>query len=450
MAEGTVAIIDDDPVVRAVMRVWLEREGYRVREHAEGREAIECAEPADVVSLDLGLDDMPGMHVLTHLIARDPELPIVVVTAENRIETAVEAMRAGAYDFLTKPFDFERFVHTVGRAVERRRLLMRVRGLERALGEQKARGAIVGASAPMRELAAHIHRLQGSDIAVAIFGESGTGKELVARAIHENGRRADGPFVAVNCAAIPQSLEESELFGHEKGAFTGAIGQHRGRFEQASGGTLFLDEIGEMSAGMQAALLRTLQERTIRRVGGTSDVPIDVRVMCATHRDLEEDVRRGRFREDLYYRIVVYPVRVPPLRKRIEDLPLLLRHFIELLGPDTGRTPSHIDPHALEALVLHDWPGNVRELGNVVHRALVACDGDRIELAHLPPSIRARVLPEMPRAETAVEVPLMPLRELERRAIRRALHETDGNMARAARLLGIGRATLYRRLAEAS
>jgi DNA-binding NtrC family response regulator len=258
----------------------------------------------------------------------------------------------------------------------------------------------------------------------------------------------------VNCAAIPQSLQESELFGHEKGAFTGATALHRGRFEQAESGTLFLDEVGEMSPATQAALLRTLQERTIRRVGGTRDIPVDVRIVCATHRDLEAEVQAGRFRQDLYYRLVVYPLRLPPLRERKDDIPALVRHFVDALGRDAGRTPAYVDPSAIEALLRHDWPGNVRELQNVVHRALLACDGDRLELAHLPPAIRQRVLPEVPRngseASRAHEsaVPLLPLRELERRAIKRALEASGGNVSEAARLLGIGRATMYRRLAE--
>ncbi|MEQ8459509.1 MAG: sigma-54 dependent transcriptional regulator [Sandaracinaceae bacterium] len=451
---AAVAVVDDDPVVRRLMRLWLEQEGYTVREFARGAQALAVEELPHLVCLDLGLEDMPGLHVMEHFLALDADLPVVVVTAERTIETAVNAMRGGAYDFVTKPLDRQRFLLAVARAAERRRLTERVRGLESQLGGRRAMARLIGDSAPMQELGGLIERVLSSDVAVAIFGESGTGKELVARTIHEQGHRSSGPFVAVNCAAIPESLQESELFGHEKGAFTGASARHLGRFEQAQGGTLFLDEVGEMSPATQAALLRTLQERTIRRVGGASDIPVDVRIVCATHRDLEGEVEAARFRQDLFYRLVVYPLQMPALRDRTDDVPALVRHFIEKLGPDVGRTPSRVDPVAIDALMRHAWPGNVRELQNVVHRALLACESDEMKLAHLPPAIRDRALPSVPPPlsdrprSRPPQLPLIPLRELEKRAIRRALDATEGNVSEAARLLGIGRATVYRRLAE--
>jgi DNA-binding NtrC family response regulator len=449
---GHVVIVDDDPVVRRLMAHWLAHDGFTTREVGQGREALE-SHGASVVCLDLGLEDMPGLHVLEHLLASDPELPIVVVTAARSIETAVGAMRAGAYDFVTKPLERERFLLAVRRAAERRRLTQDLRQLQSRLGGAQAMARLVGDSAPMQELAQQIQRVLHSDVAVAVFGESGTGKELVARAIHENGHRQERPFVAVNCAAIPPTLQESELFGHERGAFTGATGTHRGRFEQAHTGTLFLDEVGEMGPGTQAALLRTLQERTVRRVGGTRDVPVDVRIVCATHRDLDEEVQKGRFREDLYYRLVVYPLVVPPLRERLEDIPGLFRHFLDRLAADTGREVQRIEPAAFEALMAHRWPGNVRELMNVTHRALLAVEGDELRLGHLPPAIREGALPSLPAPETNGHglngsLPVMPLRELEKKAIRGALEATHGNVSEAARLLGIGRATVYRRLAE--
>ncbi|MGF1465696.1 MAG: sigma-54-dependent transcriptional regulator [Sandaracinaceae bacterium] len=451
-APGTrppVVLVDDDPVVRRLMAHWLQHDGFPTREHAEGREALRSTGPAEVVCLDLGLLDMPGLRVLEHLLARDAELPVVVVTAERSVETAVEAMRAGAYDFVTKPLDRQRFLLAVRRASERRRLTESVRQLRSELGGGRAMAKLVGDSGPMQELRRQVERVLRSDVAVAVYGESGTGKELVARAVHENGHRADGPFVPVNCAAIPESLQESELFGHERGSFTGATGLHHGRFEQAESGTLFLDEVGEMSGSTQAALLRTLQERTIRRVGGTKDIPIDVRIVCATHRNLEEEVRHGRFREDLFYRLVVYPLRVPPLRERLDDIPALVHHLVDRLAPDAGNRPRRIEPAALEVLMAHPWPGNVRELMNVVHRALLACEGEELKVAHLPPNLRSRPLSDrpVPRPRRS-DFPVMPLRELEMRAIRRALEKTDGNVSQAARLLGIGRATVYRRLAE--
>jgi DNA-binding NtrC family response regulator len=331
-----------------------------------------------------------------------------------------------------------------------------VRRLESALTERSVLGAIVGKSPPMRELAHQVQRVLESEVAVCVSGESGTGKELVARAIHSGGQRRRGPFVAINCAGIPESLQESELFGHERGAFSGATQMRRGCFEQANGGTLLLDEIGEMSLTTQASLLRTLQEKTIRRVGGAGEITIDVRMVCATHRDLRAEVEAGRFREDLYFRLVVYPIHLPALRDRVEDIPLLVGHFLRTLTSDVGRQVHRISPEVLEALSRHRWPGNVRELQNVVHRSLLACRGDEITLADLPPDIRELGLPSLglsivpsngSNGHAHVENEILPLRELERRAIQRALRATQGSVGKAAKLLGIGRATLYRRIA---
>jgi DNA-binding NtrC family response regulator len=449
-----VAVVEDDPTARHLLRHWLEQAGYRVVEHACGRSAVdEGQEVPAVACVDLGLDDVPGLTVIQHLRARHPELPLIVVTAKRDVETAVEAMRAGAYDYVTKPVERERLVHAVSRASERNRLLSDVRRLESALTAHEVLGSIVGESRPMRELASQVERVLHSDVAVCLYGESGTGKELVARALHRSGPRAKRPFVAINCAAIPESLQESELFGHERGAFTGATALHRGRFEQAHGGTLFLDEIGEMSLPTQASLLRTLQEKTVRRVGGSDDVPVDARIVCATHRDLRSEVAAGRFREDLYFRLVVYPIVLPPLRQRREDIPLLVGHFLRTLGSRDGRSVQRIAADALEALRRHDWPGNVRELANVVHRSMLACPGDEIRLGDLPPDLRNAMLPRLPTGGARPELDLcqdrvMPLRELEERAIAHALRVANGSVGKAARLLGIGRATLYRRIAS--
>jgi DNA-binding NtrC family response regulator len=308
---------------------------------------------------------------------------------------------------------------------------------------------LVGSSAPMCDVARQIRRAAGSDIPVCISGESGTGKELVARAIHEGSSRRRGPFVAVNCAAIPDSLHEAELFGHERGAFTGAVQTHKGRFEQANGGTLFLDELGEMSPSTQASLLRTLQEKTIRRVGGTVEIPIDFRIVCATHRNLKKEVAERRFREDLYFRLFVYPIDLVPLRERADDIPALVEHFLERLG---GASAS-VSPEAMVALRQYTFPGNVRELQNIVHRSLVSTDGARIELSDLPREVRRLSMisdlrkPSIP-VPPAREPGLLSLRELESRAIRGALEASGGSVGKAAKMLGIGRATLYRRLAE--
>jgi DNA-binding NtrC family response regulator len=455
----SVAVVDDDPTARRLMRFWLERAGYSVVEHESGRSVLDHdGETPALACVDLGLGETTGIKVIQHLRARDAELPIIVVTAQRELETAVAAMQAGAYDYVTKPLDRDRLLLAVHRANERRELLSNVKRLESALTERSVLGAIVGKSPPMRELAQQVQRVLESDVAVCVFGESGTGKELVARAIHQGSARRRGPFVAINCAGIPESLQESELFGHERGAFTGATQQRRGCFEQANGGTLLLDELGEMSLQTQASLLRTIQEKTIRRVGGTGEIPIDVRIVCATHRDLRAEVEAGRFREDLYFRLVVYPVHLPPLRDRLEDIPTLVGHFLRSLSKDVGREVNSISPEALEALGRHHWPGNVRELQNVVHRSLLASRSDEITLADLPPDIRELVLPAIlpaihvngangNRYQEPSEEDIVPLRELERRAIQRALRATHGSVGRAAKLLGIGRATLYRRIA---
>jgi DNA-binding NtrC family response regulator len=449
-----VALVEDDPTARRLTRVWLEQAGYRVVEYDSGRAVREDdGELPSVVCVDLGLGDASGFEVMEHLRRRSPELPAIVVTAQRDVESAVAAMRAGAYDYLTKPVDRDRLLLSVKRACERRALVARVERLQNELSERKVLGSIVGTSPSMRELARQVERVLESDVAVCLFGESGTGKELVARAIHSGGPRHHGPFVPINCAAIPASLQESELFGHERGAFTGATQTRLGCFERAQGGTLLLDEIGEMSLSTQASLLRTLQEKTVRRVGGSQEIPVDVRIVCATHRDLRSEVEAGRFREDLYFRLVVYPIRLPPLRERMDDIPILVAHFLELLqrGQKTVRSVS---PETLEALSRHPWPGNVRELQNVIHRAVLACRSDEITLLDLPPDFRTA--DERMNENTAIsnptvddlDGPVIPLKELERREIKKALRATNGSVGKAAKLLGIGRATLYRRLAE--
>jgi len=450
-----VALVEDDITTRHLTRTWLEGAGYVVTEF-DSAESVRAASGTlpTVVCIDLGLGESSGFDVMNHLRERDPELPTIVVTAEREVETAVAAMRAGAYDYLTKPVDRERLLHSVRRACERRRLVNSVRNLRSALGTGRLLDTLVGTSPAMRELSQQVERVMESDVAVCLLGESGTGKELVARAIHTGGPRRQGPFVAINCAAIPAALQESELFGHERGAFTGATQTRLGCFERARGGTLLLDEVGEMSAATQAVLLRTLQERTVRRVGGSQEIPVDVRILCATHRDLRSEVDAGRFREDLYFRLVVYPIELPALRDRLEDLPMLVTHFLEKLQIRAPHRVRGMSPEALEVLSGHSWPGNVRELENVVHRSVLSCRTEQIERADLPRDLQGRI----PRVVSErVDDPeellgrgdeVLPLRELEHRAIKRALRVTRGSVGRAAKLLGIGRATLYRRLAE--
>jgi DNA-binding NtrC family response regulator len=448
-----VAVVDDDPTTRRILRHWLGAEGYELSEFADAPSAL-AADMREfaVACVDLSLGEASGLDVMKELLERDAELPIVMVTASQQVESAVGALRAGAYDYVTKPLDRERLLGSVRRAAERRNLALSVRHLETELRGSRGLGALVGSSSALRQLTDQVGRVLESDVPVSVFGESGTGKELVARAIHDSGHRHEGEFVAVNCGAIPQNLQASELFGHERGAFTGAQSQHRGRFEQANGGTLFLDEIGEMSASTQTALLRALQERTIQRVGGRTDIPVDVRVICATHRKLDELVATGRFREDLFYRLVVFPIHVPPLRDRRSDVPELVVHFLRKLAPDTRREINRVSPEALDALISYGWPGNVRELGNVLHRALLCCDGPQIELVHLPRELwrgkQSDVVPA-PRVSKSLPAPApetFDLSQIERRTIERAVAKTGGNITDAARMLGIGRATLYRKL----
>jgi DNA-binding NtrC family response regulator len=469
-----IAVIDDDAMTRLMLRSWFEQAGYEVVEHATASSALEAPAFVHAACVDLGLDDLDGTELIRQLRARDPDLQVVVVTAAKDLDAAVGAMRAGAYDYVTKPVARERLLASLARALERRTLVERVSRLESELGQSRAFARLVGESAAFRALADQLRRVLQSDVTVCLFGESGTGKELVARSLHDAGRRKEGAFVAVNCAAIPEALQESELFGHERGAFTGAVAAKKGYFEQARGGTLFLDELAELSASAQASLLRALQERVIRRVGGTAEIPIDVRVVAATHRDLKSLMESGRFRQDLYFRLVVYPITVPPLRERSEDVPLLVGHFLRKHEADVGHAIRRLTQEALDALMRYAWPGNVRELSNVVHRAMLTADGDEIRLADLPrevqdrylgrtevvPAPRLGALDSAPRVAAAASVAAAedslvghagvaipsPLRELELSAIRQAVDVAGGNIAKAARMLGIGRATIYRRL----
>jgi DNA-binding NtrC family response regulator len=446
-----VVLLEDDDFIRGVLVRHLQAGGYRVAAFSRGVDLLASfPEEAAVVCLDLGLDDMPGRHVLQHLHARRHDVPVIVVTAQQSLDTAIDLLRAGAHNYLTKPVDPARLLRAVEEATARHRQILRVSPAHQESGD------LVGDSAALLVVRRQIDRLGASNATVSILGESGTGKELVAQAIHRKGKRSAGPFVALNCGAITASLLEAELFGYEKGAFTGATGTGRGCFERAHGGTLFLDEIGEMSMSAQVSLLRALQERKVRRIGGHQEIPFDARILCATNRDLQQEVKEGRFREDLYFRLFVFPLRVPPLRERIEDIPLLVGHFLSQLQEDVGGDLLGISAEALQALQGHSWPGNVRELKNAVHRAMLMADGPQIELRHLPSSLQDPLLPTLPTSPTPprsapVEDPeeqVLPLRELEHRALRLALQKTNGNISKAAKLLQIGRATLYRRLQE--
>jgi len=448
MAEKPLVwIVDDDAAIRELLSFMVTEDGHRVESFLSGAEVLAGAGPPPAaVLLDLMMPEVDGVEVLKELRRRHPSLPVIILTAVSDIGRAVEVTKLGAYDYLTKPVDRDRLLTTLRRAVTQYSLEQEVDRLRGELSERYRLGSIVGSSAAMRTVYDQIEKVLESDITVFVSGESGTGKELVAKAIHYGSLRSKGPFVDVNCAAIPEGLQESELFGHEKGAFTGAHAAHPGKFEQAAGGTILLDEVGEMSPSAQARLLRVLQERCLQRVGGTKTISLDVRVISSSNRDLEQLVADGRFRQDLYYRLVVFPIELPPLRRRREDIPALVEHFLDKHAGDAGRRITRVEPEALELLTHHDWPGNVRELENVIHRSLLVASAPDLKRDDLPRDLLASgtgaAAPEGEPGE------LCSLEELERRAIERAIDRFGGNLSDVARQLGIGRSTLYRKLEQ--
>jgi two-component system nitrogen regulation response regulator NtrX len=446
-----ILIVDDEAGVRASLLGILGDEGYAVEAVDSGEACLAAFASGrlDLVLLDVWLPGMDGLETLARLREIDPDVPVVVISGHGTIETAVKAVRLGAQDFVEKPLSLEKTLLAVKNALRRRRLETEVLVLKQQLDE---RYVMVGESPAMQGLRAEIAQAAPSSGRVLIFGENGTGKELVARAIHAQSHRASGPFVEVNCAAIPEELIESELFGHTKGAFTGALAGCKGKFELADGGTLFLDEIADMSLKTQAKVLRALQEQRIEPVGGASSVEVDVRVIAATNKNLEEEIRQGRFRDDLYFRLNVIPFHVPPLRERREDVPRLARHFMKVLSAEHGRRPREIAPEALDVLSRLPWPGNVRELRNIIERLVIMAPGDRIEMRHLPASLLETLpagppSPEIPLSETADLGPLGAAREaFERRYILRKYRECGGNMSRTAEALGVERSNLYRKM----
>jgi DNA-binding NtrC family response regulator len=443
--EALVWLVDDDAAIRELISYMVTGAGYRVAAFSSGSEVLASSgEVPAAVLLDLMMPEVDGVAVLKELSRRHPTLPIIVVTAVDDISRAVELTKLGAYDYLTKPVDQGRLLTTLSRAVSHHELETQVERLRGELGDRYHLRNLVGSSAEMRRVYDQVEKVLESDITVFISGESGTGKELVAKAIHYGSLRSDGPFVDVNCAAIPEGLQESELFGHEKGAFTGAVATHPGKFEQAQRGTIFLDEVGEMSGSAQARLLRVLQERSLQRVGGTKKIELDVRVISASNRDLEELVGETKFRQDLYYRLVVFPIHLSPLRERREDVPPLVEHFLAKYAGDAGKRITTVAPEALNRLTGHDWPGNVRELENVIHRSLLVASGPELGIEDLPAELQSGPAS----APSAVSLGVSKLAELEKNAILAALEQFGGNLSDAARQLGIGRSTLYRKLEQ--
>ena len=444
---GRILIVEDEREMRVMLEKGLVRRGFELRACETADEALEqvAAADFDAVLTDLRMPGMSGLALCERIVLNRPDIPVVVVTAFGSMETAVAAIRAGAYDFITKPVDLDALVLVLERAVQHRALREEVRRLRQALGQGGEAGGLVGQSVALRQAYTLIDKVADVDTTVLITGESGTGKEVAARALHTRGRRQAGPFVAINCAAMPEHLLESELFGHLKGAFTDARVARTGLFVQASGGTLFLDEVGELPLGLQPKLLRALQERKVRLLGSNEEVEFDARIVAATNRDLERAVEEGRFREDLYYRLNVINIELPPLRARGNDVLLLSQTFVEHFAGRTGKRVLGLSPAAAQKLLAYSWPGNVRELQNCMERAVALTTFEQLTVEDLPERVRnyttPQVLPEM-----ADMSEMVTLEEVERRYIHRVLEAVGGSRTLAARILGVDRKTLYRKL----
>jgi DNA-binding NtrC family response regulator len=442
-----VLVVDDDPDQCTLLASMLGRLGYSCDTTTSPREALDkmALTAYSAVLTDLEMAEMSGIELCERLLGTAPDVPVVVVTGHASMETAISAMRVGAYDYLVKPVDAKLLGLTVARAVQHARLKSEVKRLREEVQDKTDHGLLLGESTAMRRVSDLINRVASTDASVLIQGETGTGKELIARAIHETGSRSSGPFVAINCAAVPANLLESELFGHAKGAFTDAKNQRSGLFIEASGGTLFLDEIGEMPMDMQAKLLRALQERTVRPVGSNTEVPFDARILAATHRDLETETAERRFRQDLYYRINVVRIDVPALRERGGDILKLAVHFLDKFAERTGRPRVTLSSPVAERLLAYDWPGNVRELENCMERVIALARYEQVTVEDLPEKVRIyRPDRFVLSADQTDEV--VTLDELERRYILRVIKLVEGNKSRAAQLLGLDRRTLYRKL----
>ncbi len=446
----SVLIVDDDPghlvSVKTITRSW----GYQVDTANDGSAAVERVKstPVDLILMDVRMTQLSGIEALKQIKIFNPAIPVVIMTAYSSVDSAVEAIKAGAYDYLIKPLDFDLLKLTIERAGEHAGLKEENRVLKEHLRSDYDIANIIGRSRPMQHLLEMVAMTAPSDATVLITGASGTGKELIARSLHFNSPRKENPLVVVNCAAITETLLESELFGHEKGAFTGADKRREGRFMQADRGTIFLDEIGETSPTMQAKLLRVLQEKELQRVGGEETLKVDVRVIAATNRDLEKDVSEGKFREDLFYRLNVMPLIMPPLKERREDIPLLAQHFLKIFAQKNRKTIKGFVPMAMDMLIHYDWPGNVRELENAIERAVILATGEHITEKQLPLNVtepyEGRI--DQPIGAKQILDGTHSLVDIEKEAILAALEASSGNKAKAARRLGITRKTLHNKL----
>ena len=439
-----ILVVDDDNGHRTMLKTLLSGWGYRVYEADDGSKAIEWvrSRPFDLILMDIRMVKVSGLEALSVIKSMNPAIPVIIITAYSSVESAIEAMKKGAYEYLMKPLDFEEMHMKMEQAMEHCRLKEENRILKEIIGEHFDTRNIIGKSPSMIRLLETTSKAAASDATVLITGESGTGKEMIAGAIHFNSTRENHPFIKLNCAAISEGLLESELFGHERGAFTGAVRRREGRFSQAHRGTLFLDEISEMSMAMQAKLLRVIQEKEFTRVGGEEVLTVDVRIITATNRDLLAEVQQGNFREDLYYRLNVINLKVPPLRERREDIPLLAEHFLKMFSAKNDKAIKGFTPQAMDRLIRYRWPGNVREMMNAVESAVVLSDSEYISESDL-----SLLHAELPSQEAAAPVSAdLPLEEVEKTTILKTLEISGGNKSEAARKLGITRATLHKKL----
>jgi len=444
---GKILIVDDEPMMCEMLEDDLKRHGFHPTCYISAEKALETlkTESFDVLLTDMNLPNMNGIELCERIVANRPDIPVIVITAFGSMETAIAAIRAGAYDFVTKPIDSQFLVLALDRAVKHHGLQEKVKLLDKALKKSHQFDELIGQSPPMRKLIDRLERVADTETSILITGETGTGKELVAQALHRRSRRHKGPFVAVNCAALPETLLESELFGHKSGAFTDAKTERKGLFFQADGGTLFFDEIGDFPMALQPKLLRSLEERCVRPIGGTSEVAFDVRIIAATNRDIETAVEENRFREDLYYRINVIQIDLPPLRERGADILLIARHFVEQFSIRSDKQIAGISDTASEKLLNYSWPGNIRELRNTIERAVVLTRYEKILVDDLPEKIRDyKTSNFLVGSDNPSE--LIPVQEVERRYILHVLKTVGGNKTLAARVLGLDRKTLYRKL----
>lgn len=436
----TILIVDDEKNYLVVLEALLGSEGYEIVTTDNAREAVRSVRESDLdlVITDMKMPGMSGMDLLDECKKIRPELPIIMMTAYGTIEMAVEAMKKKAYDYITKPFNNEELKLIIKKALENYRLTKENRRLSEALSDRYKYGNIIGKSKPMLEIFDSISKLAKSNASVLITGPSGTGKELIAKAIHYNSPRKNQPFISINCGALTETLLESELFGHEKGAFTGAVAMKKGRFEVADAGTLFLDEVGDMPATLQVKLLRVLQEMEFERVGGTRTIKVDVRVLSASNRNIKEDINNGAFREDLFYRLNVMNIEVPPLRERLDDIPPLVKHFIDNYRDDKEKKKLELSPEVWKVLYNHSWPGNIRELENVIERAVILCSGNIVRLEDLPEELAGAEVEFDVERFIPPNIPLPDaLEQIEEKMIRRALDQCNNVQAHAAKMLGI-------------